>query len=101
MKCYRVCIPPDVQDFLSHVHPKIKGKIRVALEELEKDPWLGKPLKKPLHGLYSYRVAQYRIVYRINRSEVTIEVIDISERVIVYQKVAALCLSLARKVGDC
>lgn len=90
MKLYRVSIPPEAQDFLSHLHPQIKGKIRAALEELEKDPWLGKPLKKPLHGLHSYRVAQYRIVYQINRSEIKIEVIDISERAIVYQKVAAL-----------
>lgn len=90
MKKYLVRIPPEVEDFVRHLHPQLKTKIRRALEELEKDPTLGKPLKETLKGLYSYRVSQYRVVYQIRHREVRVEVVEIEERKIVYQKVAQL-----------
>lgn len=90
MKKYLVRIPPEVEDFVRHLHPQLKVKIRRALEELEKDPYLGKPLKETLKGLYSYRVSQYRVVYQIEYREVRVEVVEIEERKIVYHKVAQL-----------
>ncbi|HCU25552.1 MAG TPA: hypothetical protein DF383_11105 [Deltaproteobacteria bacterium] len=76
MKKYRVRLAPDIRRSLRHFHPGLKTKIRRALEELEQDPLLGKPLKESLAGLHSYRVTQYRIIYRINRNEILVEVIE-------------------------
>lgn len=90
MKRYVVRIPPEVEAVVRRLHPGMKGLIRRALEELETDPYLGKPLRDQLKGLFSLRVSRYRIVYRIEAREVRIEVVDVAERKVVYQRVAAL-----------
>lgn len=94
MKKYTVRLPPHLQNYLRKLHPDIKCKIRRVLEELERDPALGKPLKEQLEGLYSYRASGYRIVYRINRQEIWIEVLEITQRKIVYQNVLKLISQL-------
>lgn len=90
MKKYTVRVRPEPALFLRHLHPLLKAKIRRALEELETDPYVGKPLREELQGLYSYRVSQYRIIYQIKQIEIQVEVIEIAERRIVYQRVAEL-----------
>jgi mRNA interferase RelE/StbE len=90
MKKYRLLIPPELGVFIRHLHPSLKSKIQRALEEIEINPFLGKPLKDKLAGLFSYRVTQYRIIYEIKQKEILVEVIDIAERKIVYQKAEAL-----------
>ncbi len=87
---YQVKIPPDVEEIIRHFPPLLKRKIRLALEELSRDPQLGKPLKAPLEGFWSYRVGNFRVIYRIHKKQIQIEVIDISERKIVYEKLAQL-----------
>lgn len=94
MKHYRVRVPPEVGISIRHLHPHIKSKVRMALEELERDPYLGKALKGRLRGLNSYRVGHYRIVYEIRSEKVLIDVVDVEERKIVYEKVAQLVRSL-------
>jgi mRNA interferase RelE/StbE len=94
MKKYVVRIPPEVESFVRHLHPRLKRLIRNALEALEENPYLGKPLKERLSGFFSLRVSHYRIIYRIKAREVLIEVVDIAERKIVYQRVAALVKKL-------
>lgn len=86
MKKYRLLIPPELGLFIRHLHPSLKIKIRQALEEIEINPYLGKPLKDRLQGLFSYRVSQYRIIYEIRQKEILVEVLDIGERKIIYQR---------------
>jgi len=90
MRKYRLRIPPAIVSFIRHLHPQTKARIRRALEEIETNPLLGKPLKGELQGLYSYRAATYRIVYQIKFSEILIEIIDIAERKVVYTRIAAV-----------
>ncbi len=87
---YHIRIPPDVEHSVQHLHPKIKAKIRAALEDIETNPYTGKPLRENLKGFWSYRVSQYRIVYRIKKEIIVVEVIDIAKRTIVYENVAHL-----------
>ena len=94
MKKYIVRIYPQLSEFLTHLHPHLKLKIRKALEEIGSNPYLGKPLKEELKGLYSYRVSQYRIVYRIRHYEILVEVVDIANRKTVYQRVTSLVKSI-------
>ena len=90
MKKYTARLPPEVESFIRRLHPQVKTKIRNALEEIETNPDAGKPLRERLEGLWSYRVSRYRIVYEIQRSEILVNVVDIDERKIIYEKVAAL-----------
>lgn len=90
MKKYLVRIHPGLQVLIRHLSPQIKSKIRYALEEIGNNPFSGKPLKDRLRGLYSYRVSQYRIIYEIKLNEIRVDVVEIAERKVVYQQVAAL-----------
>ena len=88
MKPFTIRILPDVVSLIRHLAPALKTQIRQALEALANDPWRGKPLQRELQGLYSYRVSRYRIIYRIRRQELLIEVIDIAQRAVVYDRAA-------------
>lgn len=37
----------------------------VALQKIDDDPIVGAPLKEPLRGIWSYRVGNLRILYRL------------------------------------
>lgn len=56
-----------------------KERIRTMIEQkLASYPDLfGKPLRSPLFGLWSLRVGEYRIVYRIMKNVVKIELIGL------------------------
>ena len=56
-----------------------KERIRMAIEQkLTTSPHLfGKPLRNPLFSLWSLRVGDYRIVYRIMKNIVSIELIGL------------------------
>ena len=89
MKRYLVRIPSEVEAFVRRLHPIIKTKIRNAIDEIGNDPYLGKPLKDELAGLFSFRVSTYRVVYQVKAREVLVEIIEVAARKIVYQKVAS------------
>ena len=84
---YRILIPPHVEQQIVKLHPHLKKKIRSALDDLANDPFQGKPLKEELAGLYSYRVARYRIIYSIHRHILEVHVIALGPRKTIYQSV--------------
>lgn len=54
-----------------------------CFEDLEKDPLYGaniRPLTGQLKGLYRYRVGDWRVIYRLYRDRLTVEVIAILPR---------------------
>ncbi len=86
---YRLTLSPEAEKTIRQLAPDLKRKIRFALEEIQEDPYLGKPLKDELKGLRSYRVHHYRIVYRIHHHQIEIQVIDIGPRSLIYDRVVA------------
>lgn len=56
-----------------------------ALEEIKEDPLIGKPLTKELAGRFSYRVGVYRIIYRVNQEDKTIQVLNAGHRTNIYK----------------
>ncbi len=65
--------------------PGIYRRVSNALDSLEQDPHQGKSLKGALKGRYSYRVADYRIIYKIEKSILKVYVIDIGHRRDIYR----------------
>lgn len=84
---YRITIPPLVEQTIRILSPSLKSQIRAALEAIQEDPHLGKPLRKELRGLRSYRVNRYRIVYRIDHRFIEIQIIDLGPRTFIYDKI--------------
>lgn len=65
--------------------PGLYRRMAAALDDLEANPFIGKPLKGELKGRYSHRVGSYRIIYIIERRRLTVVVIDIGHRRDVYR----------------
>ena len=84
---YLLVIPPSVETVVAHLSPEIKRRLRNALEAIQEDPHLGKPLREELSGFRSFRVNRYRIVYRIHHGKIEIQVIDIALRSVIYEHV--------------
>ena len=84
----------ELRDFLRHLPPLLKRKVKQALDEIVADPSSGKPLKEDLSGLSSYKIGRFRVVYRAD--EEAIRLITVGPRKIVYQKAA---LELKRQKG--
>lgn len=87
MKKFPLLIPPETEEFVRHLHPEVKRKVRSALEEIEQQPQMGKRLTDELTGLFTFRVSHYRIVYDVNLIKEQIEVVDIAKRSVVYERV--------------
>jgi mRNA interferase RelE/StbE len=62
---YSLRVPPDLADLIRGLHPKLKRKLRAALEQIAAEPHLGKPLKDELEGLRSLRLGRFRVIYRL------------------------------------
>ena len=57
------------------------------LENLAQNPkFYGKPLTSNLAGLWSYRTADFRIIYEIEENKLIVFVIEIEHRKSVYDK---------------
>ncbi len=56
-----------------------------ALAEIQENPLSGKPLTRELTGRYSYKVGDYRVVYKINKKDQIIQVITAGHRSTVYR----------------
>lgn len=77
---YRVVLRKKARKSLKRIDKRYKGRILVALIELRKNPYLGKPLNGDLEEKFSLRVWPYRIIYEIYKKQLLIYVISISHR---------------------
>ncbi len=87
---YKLSIPPALEKDIAILPPSLKSQIRSALDILQEDPRIGKPLREELHGFWTYRVNRYRIVYRIVHHRIEVEVIDLGPRAVIYERILAL-----------
>ena len=79
-------IPDELRDFLRHLPPQLKGKIKRALDDIVENPSVGKPLRDDLFGLNSYQVGKMRVIYRLGN--LAIILVAIGPRKTIYQKMA-------------
>jgi mRNA interferase RelE/StbE len=82
---YKLRIKNDTVSLIRGLHPRLKKKIRVALQEITDDPHTGRALKDELKGLWSYRIKRIRIIYRFT-SKKYIDIITIGPRKNIYEE---------------
>jgi len=63
---------------------RLKRQVDKGLERIRQNPQLGKPLRGELKGIWSERVATFRILYKIYNNEVEVVVLVIEHRKSVY-----------------
>lgn len=81
---FKIKLTAKAKKELRRISKSHKQAIASALEEIKVDPHLGKPLRRELYGKFSYRVGIYRIIYKINKQDMTIHVLTASHRSVVY-----------------
>jgi len=81
---FRLFISPKANSFLSKLDRKEQQRLRKKLEELKKNPELGKPLTGKLSGLWSLRTGNYRAIYQIKHEELLVLVLRIGHRKNIY-----------------
>ncbi|MBI2316114.1 MAG: type II toxin-antitoxin system RelE/ParE family toxin [Betaproteobacteria bacterium] len=61
---YSLRIPELVAGFIRKLHPRLKRKLRAALETIAAEPHAGKALRNELEGLRSFRAGKFCLIYR-------------------------------------
>jgi mRNA interferase RelE/StbE len=69
----------------SKLDNRVQRQVDKGLQRLVANPQVGKPLRGRLKGIWSERVATYRILYKIKEKEVEILVLVIEHRKSVYR----------------
>ena len=87
MSRYRVEIARSVRQLITHLPPKFKRRVKIALQSLSDNPYGAKALQEPLAGLRSQRIGRARIIFRIKGS--IIEIVALGPRHDIYERVAA------------
>ncbi|MCD8483119.1 MAG: hypothetical protein LR015_10920 [Verrucomicrobia bacterium] len=79
----QVRISDQVLDFLRHLPPEPKARVRAALRDLSDLKGDIRELEHPLDGFCRLRVHQFRVILRIHSTQV--DCIFIERRSIVYE----------------
>jgi len=64
---------------------KLFAQFISALEEIKRDPFIGKNLTGNLKGFWSYRIRNYRILYEIEKKRLFVFIEKIAHRKESYQ----------------
>jgi mRNA-degrading endonuclease RelE of RelBE toxin-antitoxin system len=88
-------VPGHVADPIRHLHPGIKRKLSSALDQISREPAIGKKLKDELSGLWSLRVGKLRLIYRIGKTG-RIDIIAFGPREPIYEETYRLLKRDAR-----
>lgn len=70
---------------LAEREPALYQRVARVFDELQTDPFQGKPLRGELKGRYSYRLGDYRVVYLIQQHRLVVIIIDIGHRRDIYR----------------
>ncbi len=84
-KTYKLRVSDDMATLIRGMHPHLKRKVRGSLQTILSNPHSGKALKNDLSGLRSFRVSQFRIIYKISKKQ-QIEIVTIGPRDRIYEE---------------
>ncbi len=71
---YQVIYSETSGKIIRRLHPSIKPLIRQKIDALRENPFLGKALERELTGYYSLKTKKYRVIYRLDHPEKTIQI---------------------------
>lgn len=66
------------------LNPRLRRQVDKGLDRIARQPCLGKPLRGQLKGIWSERVATFRVLYKIRDEEIEVLVLTIEHRKSVY-----------------
>ena len=91
----KIRLTKEVGRLISKFHPETKKLIKAALKQLQTDPHAGYDLEEELSGFKSFRVKRYRIVYKINEEQNTLDIYYAGHRRDVYEQFRMMLAKLS------
>ena len=85
MAHYRLIYSDTSRNKIKKLHPALKPIIRSRMDRLSQEPFSGKRLERELSGYRSLRARRFRIIYKLNEAEQTIEIHYVGHRKDVYE----------------
>lgn len=85
---YQVKLADEAADYYDRLSSDKQELVDSKLELIAHDPFHGKPLKHDLKGLFSVRLGPLRLVYKVDRANQTVTVVELAPRDKVYKQVA-------------
>lgn len=82
---YRIKLTAQAKKELKNIKKIYQEAVAAVLEEIAQNPLVGKPLTRELTGRFSLRVGVYRIIYKVNDQDKTVQVIAAGHRGTVYK----------------
>ena len=92
MKARRARYTPEAAERICKLHPLIKKEVREGIRALLDNPLLGYALHDELSGYWSFRIRMYRVIFRPNDDEFTVDVVYVGPRRSVYEELRTLLL---------
>ncbi|MFH1725995.1 MAG: type II toxin-antitoxin system RelE/ParE family toxin [Elusimicrobiota bacterium] len=83
---YRVRYTQEAARRIRKLDAAVKERIRKAIKKLSEHPASGKCLTGLLSGRWSYRVGDWRILYKVRKSELLILILTAGHRREIYKK---------------
>jgi mRNA interferase RelE/StbE len=80
----------ETAELIRTLHPDLKRKIKSALQTVLSDPQSGKSLKDELEGLQSFKVGEFRVIYKSAKDKGIIEIVAIGPRKTIYEETLRL-----------
>jgi mRNA interferase RelE/StbE len=87
---YQITIDKKVEKQLPKLPDYIQNRFQKEVDEIANDPYLGKPLKYKFKEHFSWRVGDYRIIYKINENEKSVFIELIGHRKNIYEIIRRL-----------
>lgn len=85
---YKIFYTKEAKDQIEKFDKKLKARFKKTVERIAQSPSIGKKLTHELTGLQSYRMGDYRIIYRTYHKQILILILAIGHRRSVYKKIA-------------
>lgn len=81
---YRILFTEEAADRIRKLDKAVKERVRKAILRISEHPELGKRLTGILSDRWSYRVGDWRILYKVRKTEVVILILTVGHRRDVY-----------------
>ena len=85
---------PEAVRLIAKLPPEIKKLVRSSIDTLLAKPHTGSELTGELEGYRSLKAKRYRIIYRLNDSETSVEIYLVGHRRDVYDTLRSLLLGV-------
>ena len=78
-------VPDNIEILIQGMHPDLRKKVKGSLRTILSEPYCGTLPKDELNGLRSFRVSQFRIIYKISGKNI-IDIVAIGPRQEIYKE---------------